>query len=164
MYLEVLTTNERHSSHPLMDPPRVLSDDLPELSLPSEVLRARRGRTEQSWTEKQYFLEKKGYLLRPRYRPDWVPSWQETRGAVHTAEDALMLPVMRWFLPRSCCSSPISVSTCMHRRHSRLRWQTCSHKARAYRWRRTGNRGAVLPGGCSCGRCQPLRPHPRFFR
>ncbi|OCH88107.1 hypothetical protein OBBRIDRAFT_758768 [Obba rivulosa] len=27
------------------------------------------------WRDRQQWLEEKGYMLRPRYRPDWVPSW-----------------------------------------------------------------------------------------
>ncbi|KAF7797589.1 hypothetical protein EIP86_008789 [Pleurotus ostreatoroseus] len=28
------------------------------------------------WRDHQQWLEKKGYMLRPRYRPGWVPSWE----------------------------------------------------------------------------------------
>ncbi|KAJ7159438.1 hypothetical protein C8R46DRAFT_906589 [Mycena filopes] len=31
---------------------------------------------EQWWLEKQPFLLSKGYGLRPRYQPDWVPTWE----------------------------------------------------------------------------------------
>lgn len=30
---------------------------------------------ETFWMEHQQWLEEKGYMLRPRYRPGWVPSW-----------------------------------------------------------------------------------------
>ncbi|PSS37271.1 hypothetical protein PHLCEN_2v909 [Hermanssonia centrifuga] len=30
---------------------------------------------ELRWRDKQEFLASKGYMLRPRYRPGWVPSW-----------------------------------------------------------------------------------------
>lgn len=29
------------------------------------------------WRDHQVWLEEKGYMLRPRYRPDWVPSWKD---------------------------------------------------------------------------------------
>ena len=29
------------------------------------------------WMEHQKWLEEKGYMLRPRYRPEWVPSWEK---------------------------------------------------------------------------------------
>lgn len=28
------------------------------------------------WCDHQEWLAEKGYMLRPRYRPDWVPSWK----------------------------------------------------------------------------------------
>ncbi len=28
------------------------------------------------WRDRQEFLASQGYMLRPRYRPGWVPSWQ----------------------------------------------------------------------------------------
>ncbi|KAJ7743241.1 hypothetical protein DFH07DRAFT_964178 [Mycena maculata] len=31
------------------------------------------GETEQEWARYQPFLEQEGYMLRPRYRPGWVP-------------------------------------------------------------------------------------------
>ena len=88
------STNEPGSAHSRMDLPSALSDDLPELSLPSGILYARRGPAEQLWIDKQRFLAKKGYLLRPRYSPDWIPSWQATPDRVHMAEDSMSLPVM----------------------------------------------------------------------
>ena len=30
------------------------------------------------WTERYEFLESRGYRLRPRFRPGWVPSWLNT--------------------------------------------------------------------------------------
>ena len=33
-------------------------------------------RFEERWRDKQAFLERKGYMLRPRYRPGWVASWK----------------------------------------------------------------------------------------
>ncbi|KAF8668560.1 Protein kinase domain [Rhizoctonia solani] len=35
----------------------------------------RRSGVEERWTSFQPYLLSKGYQLRPRYRPDWVPSW-----------------------------------------------------------------------------------------
>ena len=29
------------------------------------------------WRDHQKWLQDRGYLLRPRYRPDWVPSWKD---------------------------------------------------------------------------------------
>ena len=30
------------------------------------------------WRDHQVWLAEKGYMLRPRYRPDWTPSWEDT--------------------------------------------------------------------------------------
>ncbi|KAG8921054.1 hypothetical protein FRC02_000471 [Tulasnella sp. 418] len=58
------------------------------------------GRTEgeEEWSKRYKFLEGKGYLLRPRYRPDWKPTWISESGEVDTkarldAEDH----VMSWY-------------------------------------------------------------------
>ena len=36
------------------------------------------GETEKWWVERQEALERAGYMLRPRYRPGWQPSWTGT--------------------------------------------------------------------------------------
>ena len=36
------------------------------------------GELETWWAERQIALERAGYMLRPRYRPDWEPSWTGT--------------------------------------------------------------------------------------
>ena len=33
--------------------------------------------TEVFWRDHQKWLQDKGYMLRPRYMPDWKPSWLE---------------------------------------------------------------------------------------
>lgn len=33
---------------------------------------------EYFWRNHQQWLEKCGYLLPPRYKPDWIPSWKGT--------------------------------------------------------------------------------------
>lgn len=48
---------------------------------------------EVKWRDRQPFLEAKGYMLRPRYRPGWVPSWKGSDLQALTAEDAMLLPV-----------------------------------------------------------------------
>ncbi|KAI0039018.1 hypothetical protein FA95DRAFT_1504750 [Auriscalpium vulgare] len=45
------------------------------------------------WRERAYFLEDRGYLLRPRLRPGWQPSWVGTNKSYFTAEDGLSLPL-----------------------------------------------------------------------
>lgn len=48
---------------------------------------------EVHWRDRQPFLQTKGYMLRPRYRPDWIPSWQGRDLLALTAEDAITHPV-----------------------------------------------------------------------
>ncbi|EMD36447.1 hypothetical protein CERSUDRAFT_115467 [Gelatoporia subvermispora B] len=49
-------------------------DRVAELAPPPEVLLSR----EVWWRDHQSWLKEHGYLLRPRYAPDWVPSWKGT--------------------------------------------------------------------------------------
>ena len=48
---------------------------------------------EEWWRDKGSFLRKRGYQLRPRYQPDWIPSWTGLPTVPLLAEDAIMLPV-----------------------------------------------------------------------
>ncbi|KAI0081936.1 hypothetical protein K474DRAFT_1768164 [Panus rudis PR-1116 ss-1] len=46
--------------------------------------------TEVFWRDHQQWLEQKGYMLRPRYHPGWVPSWEKQRSkkSPYSFEDA----------------------------------------------------------------------------
>ncbi|KAJ7664368.1 kinase-like domain-containing protein, partial [Mycena polygramma] len=47
---------------------------------------------EQFWLDSQPFLLSRGYQLRPRYRPDWVPSWpMDPNGTWGFYEDGIRL-------------------------------------------------------------------------
>src|SRR5258707_12879699 len=48
---------------------------------------------EKKWRHRQVFLESKGYRLRPRLRPGWIPSWTAVGGQPHDFEDSIQLPV-----------------------------------------------------------------------
>lgn len=50
---------------------------------------------ERWWVRRQPFLEERGYMLRPRYRPGWVASWQAEVDDYHDYEDGEILPVRR---------------------------------------------------------------------
>ncbi|KAI0637719.1 hypothetical protein C8Q77DRAFT_1087476 [Trametes polyzona] len=56
-------------------------------------------RTEEEleWVRRYDYLVSRGYRLRSRYRPNWVPSWAGSSepGAWMGAEDALLLPVRK---------------------------------------------------------------------
>lgn len=45
------------------------------------------------WRDRQPFLESKGYMLRPRLRPGWTPSWLATGKPRFYCEDFARLPV-----------------------------------------------------------------------
>ncbi|KAI9507602.1 kinase-like domain-containing protein [Russula earlei] len=47
---------------------------------------------EVRWRDRQLFLESKGYMLRPRLRPGWTPSWLSTGQEYYTCEDSSRLP------------------------------------------------------------------------
>jgi len=40
------------------------------------------------WTRHFHWLKDRGYLLRPRYAPDWVPSWRGTKKRLDCCEDS----------------------------------------------------------------------------
>ncbi|KAI0028574.1 hypothetical protein K488DRAFT_58252 [Vararia minispora EC-137] len=44
------------------------------------------------WRDRQPFLESKGYMLRPRFRPGWEPSWRSTGKHPAESEDGILLP------------------------------------------------------------------------
>ena len=48
---------------------------------------------EVKWRDRQRFLESKGYMLRPRLRPGWTPSWLSTGQDFLDCEDSARLPV-----------------------------------------------------------------------
>lgn len=44
---------------------------------------------EKNWSNMQEELEKRGYMLRPRYRPGWVGSWVGTKRKPEKCEDSI---------------------------------------------------------------------------
>lgn len=42
---------------------------------------------EEFWRGRQKFLEARGYILRTRYHPDWVPSWRTMDIDPHRCDD-----------------------------------------------------------------------------
>ncbi len=47
------------------------------------------------WRDRYTFLHNNGYILRPRYHPDWKPSWLGTNRKPIFCEDSIMLSVRR---------------------------------------------------------------------
>lgn len=60
------------------------------------------------WRDHQKWLEHNGYMLRPRYRPDWKPSWIGTDKHMLAFEDGLFAIVCLCFL----CSIQMLISAC----------------------------------------------------
>src|SRR6266702_3568987 len=58
-------------------------------------LMSRLSTQEVKWRDCQPFLESKGYMLRPRLRPGWTPSWISTGKHYEFFEDSARLPLRR---------------------------------------------------------------------
>ena len=43
--------------------------------------------TEQWWRDRYYEIAEHGYHLRPRFHPDWQPSWLQSGKDFYTVED-----------------------------------------------------------------------------
>lgn len=50
-------------------------------------------RQERVWRSRQKWLEERGYMLRSRYKEDWVPSWTGTKKWFDDCEDGQGNPV-----------------------------------------------------------------------
>ncbi|ELU36548.1 Pkinase domain-containing protein [Rhizoctonia solani AG-1 IA] len=55
----------------------------------------KRSGAEERWVSFQPHLLSKGYLLRPRYHPDWIPSWKTTGLRAEYCEDSI--DCMVWY-------------------------------------------------------------------
>ena len=73
---------------------------------------------ERWWVERQEALEQAGYMLRPRFRPGWQPSWTGTNKQFLDFEDGrsirvryLLLTIVLLLMisdaPRNGCNSNI---------------------------------------------------------
>ncbi|KAJ7252088.1 hypothetical protein B0H12DRAFT_1202638 [Mycena haematopus] len=69
------------------------------------------------WRDHQVWLQECGYMLRPRYRPDWVPSWLGTEKDPEDFEDDLpikrpvILDAVRMRDNRDVCLKKINIDT-----------------------------------------------------
>ena len=73
---------------------------------PAEELDSR----EVWWRDRYHQLHDHGYLLRPRYSPQWVPSWKTSNRDSEDSEDGQRLKVCKrspccWYLIITCRSS-----------------------------------------------------------
>ncbi|KAF8834112.1 hypothetical protein BDN67DRAFT_1013046 [Paxillus ammoniavirescens] len=61
-----------------------------ELAAFGETHKPRKGKLSEPeiwWRDHYQWLENSGYLLRPRYAPDWTPSWEGTKKEWFACED-----------------------------------------------------------------------------
>ena len=58
------------------DPIAQATEDLHRTIAESQLHRAKLSIGEVWWRDHQAWLQERGYMLRPRYRPGWVPSWE----------------------------------------------------------------------------------------
>lgn len=79
-----------------MTPPRKDSEgpaDTPSIDQSKSDLYAQLDDYELSWIRRQPWLQSRGYMLRPRYRPGWIPSWKTTGARPINCEDAIQIGV-----------------------------------------------------------------------
>lgn len=78
------------------------------------------------WRDHQPWLTEKGYMLRPRYRPGWVPSWTGTGKAWRKYEDGVAMRVRTKPLRLDLYTHTLhDVAPCYHRCHSSIGWRDC---------------------------------------
>jgi hypothetical protein len=71
------------------------------------------GDHETWWVERQEALERAGYMLRPRYRPHWKPSWTGTNKYHLRCEDGLSQTVSIEIVLSTTCTYAI-LATVVH--------------------------------------------------
>ncbi|KAI0734963.1 hypothetical protein C8Q72DRAFT_964728 [Fomitopsis betulina] len=78
---------------------------------PADEMHVTLGAWEAAWRDKQRFLQSRGYMLRPRYHPDWVPSWRTSDVKVYNAEDSVALPGLQHIMDarRTVDDTPVCI-------------------------------------------------------
>lgn len=74
------------------------------------------------WSEHYHWLKDSGYLLRPRYAPDWIPSWQGTKKSFILCEDSRVARVGTRRVGRRLASL---ISQKLIVRYQDPRWYAC---------------------------------------
>ena len=56
-------------------------------------------KSEEWWRDHYYDILERGYKLRPRYHPRWVPSWNESKKDFFSVEDGQAIIVRSMVFP-----------------------------------------------------------------
>ena len=70
-----------------MSPPTGVESTAKPDPLSKDVLKGGLFKSEYFWRDHQSWLADMGYMLRPRYRQDWEPSWVKTKESYFLCED-----------------------------------------------------------------------------
>lgn len=94
-------------------------DDSSATPIPRKLYNGELNDDEIWWRDHQVWLQERGYMLRPRYRPDWVPSWhQDERKFYNVCEDGKFIMVSIWTLRRMTLSTQYTIAArCNSGRH-----------------------------------------------
>ena len=65
---------------------------------------------EKFWRDRYEWLQHSGYSLRPRYKPNWIPSWRGTDKSYYECEDGVVLWVSLIHVYRDSHPTPTSSS------------------------------------------------------
>ena len=79
---------------------------------------------EMFWRDHQVWLAEQGYMLRPRYRPGWTPSWEGEERAWTEHEDGMVAAVGDLNCDTNPCISCI-VAPFRYRCNSSVGWRDC---------------------------------------
>jgi hypothetical protein len=82
------------------------------------------------WRDHYNFLKDKGYKLRSRYSPDWVPSWMNTKKVDIECEDGIMPRVSGSI--KQCCLATTHPLALFFARCTAHSWR-CSRITQTYR-------------------------------
>ena len=86
-------------------------------------------KTELFWRDRQPWLAESGYMLRPRYRHDWEPSWLKSKTNPYFCEDGRSPPVSRIAFDQDYCNLTVSAADYYLGRCTHLRRARCCFEA-----------------------------------
>lgn len=117
---------------------------------------------ELSSVRRQPWLRSRGYMLRPRYRPGWVPLWRTTDARPVDCEDSVQIGVCDDAKPIGVGSSAEALLgiPARHRCDSHVRRDAGHHQMCPYWWLGNADRDAVRHVASERGPNLPLCAYP----